>query len=378
MNRSGELSFLLRCCAPKPARPADAPQADFDWSWLEQAARQHGVLPLVARQLATLEGPPPQVRERFRAYAAAIALRNQYFVERLAELMSEFARNAIAALALKGPLLAQLAYGDPGLRVFADLDMLVRKADVPRAAQLLEHLGFTGDYFDETAFQSGFFHAAEVNFSAGDGVVNLDLHWELALGYYPFGPRGDAVWERASVATLGPAQLPTLAAEDHLLYIAVHASRHGWPFLSQVCDIAYFADRVKMDWAALSDLASHTGAARMLNLGLLLAADLLSAEIPARLTEKANTETRAVAAALGAAFRSAAPPADSPFRSLARSLVGIDKTGDRMRYLLLHAHAPTLTDWRYCPLPRRLYLAYYLLRPIRLLSGLTARRAGRR
>src|SRR5271155_620870 len=73
-DRRRELNYLLGCCAPKPML-VDPTDADFDWSWLEQAAHAQGVLPLVARQLATLEGPPPQIRERIRTHAAAIALR---------------------------------------------------------------------------------------------------------------------------------------------------------------------------------------------------------------------------------------------------------------------------------------------------------------
>ncbi|HLW69723.1 MAG TPA: nucleotidyltransferase family protein [Candidatus Binataceae bacterium] len=365
-NRSGEVSFLLRCCAPKSTRPAAPPGVDFDWSWLEQAARAQGVLPLVARSLATLDDPPHPIRDRIRTSAVAIELRNEYLAARLIELMGEFARNAIALLAFKGPILAQLAYGDPGLRVFADLDILVRKADVPRAAHLLERLGFAGDYFDHVAFQSDFFHAVEINFRAREGDLNLDLHWDLAPGYYPFGPRGDAVWQRASVVPLGERQVPTLAPEDHLLFLAVHASRHGWPLLSQICDVAYFASRVKLDWATLTERASRTGCARMLNLGLMLAAGLLAAELPAGALQGADAETRSSVARLAAQFCSEASPADSTIGSVTRSLVGIEQTGERVRYLLLHALAPTLIDAHYCPLPRWLYPAYYLVRPIRI------------
>ncbi|MGH7880829.1 MAG: nucleotidyltransferase domain-containing protein, partial [Candidatus Binataceae bacterium] len=253
-ERSRELSFLLGCCAPNPARASlELPGVDFDWSWLEAAARWHGVIPLVARQLARLDGSSNPIRQRIMTHATANALRNQYLASRLIDLMREFSQSAIAALAIKGPMLAQIAYGDAGLRMFADLDVLVHQADVPRAARLLGELGFSPDNYDEAAFRSDFFHTVEVNFRARDGDVNLDLHWDLSPGYYPFGPPGDALWDRATVATFCATPVLTLAPEDHLLYLVVHASRHGWPVLSQICDIAHLASRVKLDWATLRD-----------------------------------------------------------------------------------------------------------------------------
>ena len=45
-------------------------------------------------------------------------------------------------LPLKGPLLAQMLYGSPGLRQSGDLDLLVRRKDFERAQVLLKDLGF--------------------------------------------------------------------------------------------------------------------------------------------------------------------------------------------------------------------------------------------
>lgn len=51
-------------------------------------------------------------------------------------------REGIPSLALKGPMLARAAHGDPALRASADLDVLVSLRDLERAAQSLAAAGF--------------------------------------------------------------------------------------------------------------------------------------------------------------------------------------------------------------------------------------------
>jgi hypothetical protein len=366
-----EVAFLLSACAPDRAGARlEPPDPQFDWGWLERAAGWHGVIPLVARALAISGGLAHPIGDHIIRQAAAVDLRNRYLVERLTELVDELARAGVHTLAIKGPVLAQLAYGEVGLRAFADLDLLVCKSDVPGVVGLLTRIGFTAEGYDEEPFLSGFFDTVAVNFRSRDGDFNLDLHWDLSPNSYPFGPRGTAVWERAIVVTVAGKQVQTLGPEDHLLYLAVHASRHGWPMLSQICDIAHFTNRVKLDAAAAAERAASTGCARMLNLGLLLTAALLEAESPHGLIEAANAKTVATAYAIAATFNAKQALVDSPIRSLRRSTLGLESALARARSLIARTLAPTLLDWRYYPLPRRFYPAYYLIRPLRVIARL--------
>jgi hypothetical protein len=232
-------------------------------------------------------------------------------------------------------------------------------------------LGFTAEGYDEVAFHADFFHTVEVNFRGPDGVLNVDLHWELSPGYYPYGPRGNELWDRAIVASVGNGQIPTLAPEDHLLYLTVHASRHGWPALSHICDIAHFVARVKLDWATVVERAASTGCGRMLRIGLMLSRDLLAAEILAEILEAARADVKASALAVKLrAGLMTESRGDGSFRGFARSLGGLEHPGERLRYIAVHALAPTLIDWRWYPLARWLYPAYYLLRPVRIVAAL--------
>lgn len=381
-NHSTDFRFLLSCCAPDVAlAPAPAVDRDVrDWGWLVSAAERHGVAPLVASRLAPAAAPGAQAsaRQRIVTDGHAIRLRNHYLTAQLAVLLGELRRAAIDVLVIKGPVLAALAYGDLGLRTFSDLDLLVRPARLAAAARTLSRLGFTADLYDETAIASGFFDAAETNFQRPGGIVNVDLHWELAPGYYRFGPGGDAVWERAIDVPVDGATMHTLGPEDYLLFLAVHASRHGWPTLSHVSDIAHFVHRVALDWPTILERASATRCRRMLGVGLLLAHGLLGTPLPDNVLAAARSDPPAVelVAAVAAALADDAAP--SGLRLLRRSLTALTNRRDRLRYIARHGFAPTLIDWRFRPLPRPFYPAYYLLRPLRIGRGLIGRVIARR
>ena len=45
----------------------------------------------------------------------------------LFRILEQFARAGIQSLLVKGPLVSVLAYGDPAVRSYVDLDLLVRR-----------------------------------------------------------------------------------------------------------------------------------------------------------------------------------------------------------------------------------------------------------
>jgi len=60
----------------------------------------------------------------------------------LFRILERFASEGIATLVIKGPVLAVQAYGDPAIRSYGDLDLLVRQADIRRATELMSAAGY--------------------------------------------------------------------------------------------------------------------------------------------------------------------------------------------------------------------------------------------
>lgn len=66
-------------------------------------------------------------------------------------IMSELADAGIRSAPLKGPMLSQAIYGDPGRRLSSDIDLLVSPEHLPKAVEIVRGLGYHAptDYVDE-------------------------------------------------------------------------------------------------------------------------------------------------------------------------------------------------------------------------------------
>ncbi|MGH8012455.1 MAG: nucleotidyltransferase domain-containing protein [Candidatus Binataceae bacterium] len=367
---SVEARFLLRCCGSNLAVLCgnDPSRLDFDWNWFAAAAIRHQAAPQAVAHITELG-----LTNRHSTIATMVRnchanlLRNLVHLRELKRIAAAFSNAAIPLIAVKGPVLAVLAYGDPLFRVFADLDILVRERDLEGAATLLGVLDYRSENYDLAAIRSRYFNIVEAEFRHLETSVMVDLHWRLSPFHYAFGPNGDEVFERTIAVDLEDVPIPALSFEDLTIYLCVHASRHGWPSLSQVCDIARLAPHAeRCDWRLVNERAMATGALRMLRVGVLLAEGLIGAEFPNEVIAAAHDDH----ASLTLAHRIAASMFTVHERATADlfkiGLNAIDTRRDRVRYCAVHLLTPTILDRSYCRLPKGLLPLYYVLRPIRI------------
>jgi Uncharacterised nucleotidyltransferase len=253
---------------------------DLDWVVLICLA-QHGVLPLLYRRLQTASPDllPTPVRSQLQIHFHANAQRNLFLAGTLLQLLRLFEAHGIAALPYKGPILAVSAYGNLALRQFADLDLLVRPQDTPRARELLLARGYQ---LLSHARIACFERSRKVDeLLSADGQVLVELHraptsWTF---YFPFPAA--RLWEQLETVSLCDMPVWTLAPEALLLVLCVHGAKHHWGRLGWICDVAALLGRHPgLDWDRVLAQAGHLGGRRMLCPGLLLAHDLVGADLP--------------------------------------------------------------------------------------------------
>jgi Uncharacterised nucleotidyltransferase len=341
----------------------------IDWEIFARMAAGHGMSAIAARDLAPhTKLIPAPIIAALRARQVAISARNLYLANELVTIADLLAGKGVPAIVFKGPTLAALAYPEPGLREFSDLDILVRPAAIARARQVLIAHGYRPSCSDSRAVQSPVFRAYEETFVAASGVTVLDLHWHLLPHYIGFLD-ADSLWDRARHIELHGHRLTTLATEDLLLFLCVHGAKHGWPLLSWICDLAGLVHRnPKLDWQALMSRSQSVRSRRSLLLGLWLAHDLMNAEIPQELGAAARADPaveRLARLAIRAMLRNQGDRAGLA-QGVIIPLQSIETARDKIRYLAHRALTPTLEDWDAMPLPAPLFPLYYLTRPLRL------------
>ncbi|MBW7907916.1 MAG: nucleotidyltransferase family protein [Kiritimatiellae bacterium] len=179
-------------------------------------------------------------------------------------LMGQLGDRGIPHIFLKGPTLQRLLYGEAATRPYSDLDVLVQKENLPEAIEAATASGWK----PPERITPYHFH---VTCAPTDAPLPLELHtrWVDRANLYRLPD--DAGFDRVC---LGDEGLPRFCDEDLLLYLCVHAHKHGflnetafalgqsaeW-FLSPASgnrllwwlDIALLLERSDLDWKACTE-----------------------------------------------------------------------------------------------------------------------------
>ncbi len=375
---------LLRLCArvnadsETRARISDIAARELDWEYFYQLTRRHAVLPLVYTQLkanAETSVPAEQLARFKKNYQANLA-RNLFLTAELCDVVRALAAEGIEAIPYKGPALALFAYGSLALRRFVDLDILVPKAQLVRAKELLVARGFVCD-FDWTESQLELLLRTQHNLplSRESGRLIIELHWEVASSLFASGMRVEDLSARLNTIEINGLVVPTLSTEDLLLSLCVHGSKHFWERLAWICDVAEIVKtRSELNWEVLMTLALASGNDRMLLLGLWLANELLQAPLPDSVKTKLDGEITLLGRQLVARLFGDGVPLS--LRESIRFNWKLRNTWKaRMKYCGL-LFQPNDADIKTVTLPRRLTVGYYFMRPFGMLKRDRKRRTG--
>ncbi len=229
-----------------------------DLTALLEVARTHRVVGVLHQRLidAGVDLPQPVAAqlERERVGAAAMQLASYQTLAAIARALDH------PFLVVKGPVLGAAWYGDPSLRRFSDVDVLVRRSDF---ADVIDALLATG-FRERSANWEGFLdhQVAEIPLTL-DGTT-LDLHWDLvALGT----TRRELTWDmaplfdRAEAVGLAPnMDVDTLDPADTLLHLCINGGLDGARRLGKLVDIDVVARHGRLDWSDLAARARAAGA----------------------------------------------------------------------------------------------------------------------
>lgn len=342
----------------------------ISWNGVLQTALRHRVAGLVYRHLrgmpaGTVAG---NVLEALRGEHLLTATRNLRLMGELREILKQFDAHGVSGIPFKGPLLAIDVYGDPALRSFGDLDILVRKEDLPAARQILATRGYLRAQTLTSGQQAALYRSGHEDVFVRDGEFVVELQWQPAKAVFQISVDLAAWWARAENRCLAGRPVRTLARDDLLLLLCVHGSRHAWERLTWICDVAEtIRNSPHLNWGAVVSQASESRLSRSVRLGLYLAEHLLDAPVPdsvSRWIRQDATVPRLAEVVCTQLFAGRSTPAH-----YLRLQFGLRETlMDRIRLGYHSAFTPTHDDWAYVRLPDPFYRLYYVIRPVRLLS----------
>jgi Uncharacterised nucleotidyltransferase/Mycolic acid cyclopropane synthetase len=295
-----ERELVLRCTRRSPnaesaQRIRDLTQRDLDWLAVMAIAGDHHVSPLLywnLQAIAPAALPPMWAGFLQRAFRGAV-FRNLALSGELVKIVDVLEARGIRALPYKGPITAMLAYGNVALREFEDLDILVRHRDIANSMDILVQLEYRAQ--DETAAPTDFAGKVPGQYQFWrDHRLLVELHTERTLRYIPQPLDMDQLEARRKPVTLGGRAVLTVCPEDMLVMLCVHGAKHFWSRLQWIGDVAEISSADSaVDWDGVWRSAQQMGARRMLRFGLLLAHELLDAELPQDILRRVRADGQA-------------------------------------------------------------------------------------
>jgi hypothetical protein len=275
------IGWLTEPCH-RPLAPLVAGWDAADWEAARWAVQVHGIAPLLdraAERWPDADALHPSLRSYLAEQRRLSGERVALLLQDLAEILRACEQEQIAAIPLKGSLLATLYYAEPGLRPMNDLDLLVRPADEPRMLRLLARLRYQPIARSQKhlLLARPESHGPVVSYTGEhpDNPRSLDLHTRLAE--YFWGIRYDLTeeaWADSSPIRLQGAAARVLGPATLLHHLAIHASSDAIARrmrLLHLADIALVASKIdSADWDRIVAGAQRRGEQRLVYPALLL------------------------------------------------------------------------------------------------------------
>jgi hypothetical protein len=382
---SKEMELLLHCSRTRidettATHIRELANGEIDWPSLRALAHRHRVMPLLYRSLykTCSELVPEDALGYLRQDYQANAARNLILTGELLKVLDAMESAGIPAIAYKGYVLAQTAYGDIALRQFNDLDVLIQEENLWRARDELAPLGFEPvPPYDR--FERGNYHRGDGEFKLRhrEREITLEIHWLPVTRSFTFEPDLEDLFQRAQEIELEGWGIRRIPPETMLLVLCVHGTHDGWPRINFICDIAeYIHSEPEMDWERTFNLAHQFGSQRMLRIGMLLASDVIGVTFSEPMLQFIHSDP--TASSLARKISRKLILSDSQNASLNLRWLEIqarERNQDKLRFGVELLLKPSVEDWSLMRLPSWLGFLYIPLRYLRVMiknSSLTS------
>ncbi|MFZ3212157.1 MAG: nucleotidyltransferase family protein [Terriglobales bacterium] len=373
LHNSPELELLLTCArrevsADHIRHALELLDHSLNWSVLLEQARAHRLLPLLYwhwKRTLRLDFPAEiahQLDGRFRANVA----RSLLLVQDLADIVDLLGRHGIPVVPFKGPALAEGLYGNAALRECVDLDILIRRGDVPEAIRTLVSAGYV-DEKQLTPAQQNAFLATQYEYPllSPSGIL-VELQWRIVPRCFSLALSEEQYWSRIRPSALCGRKMNSLSCEDLLLLLCFHGGKHGWEKLIWLADVGeLLVSNPHLDWKYVRDQARQAGGLRMLLLGVVLANKLLGTTIPRGLEPPLARDRMVERIADGMGRDLVRGELPSYVKSQLYLLRVRERWQDRLRYALRFTCTATPMEWEMVDLPPSLSVLYRFLRLLR-------------
>ena len=295
INFSLEEQFLRYCAQSHindriSLRLNDILGRNLNWPYILQKSMKEGIACLAYHNLLQHKQKiPDNIWENFKGIYYRNMTRNHGIYQEMNAVLSCFHKEALNVIPLKGIFLAEKVYENIALRAMTDIDLLVKKEDLPRIDNILENMGYGSPIHKKLlylAVKKSYMNSMDY-FKKNEKFPTLHIHWHivnvtLPTYIYSKNIKMDKLFECATRVTIAKAQTLQLAPHHLLLYLAEHALKHSFERSILLSDIDAVIKKYKgqINWPGLMEEAREFGLDRQLYYSLYFTRYFLDTDIP--------------------------------------------------------------------------------------------------
>ena len=337
----------------------------IDWTIFARKAIDHELAILAGHTLARVapDMVPDDILDAFRATIEQTRRKNRALFNELVRLTEALANNGVDAIPFKGPVLTIQAYGDLGLRLFQDLDILIREPDMARTIATLGELGYERKGRSTEAQIEAIQRLQGKDFLyRKDAEIGVEPNTRLTPAYMALDIDYAGLWRRARRTNLSGRTMLTLSPEDDLLVLAILGGKDLWRKIKWACDVAaLLGSQPKLDWLAVVERARAQGCLRMVLLAVSLACRYFHATVPDAVAaaERADPVIARMVQRIMMRWQADEPIVAPSNKTLSTDRLRLhDGVGRRARYMARTLLMPGTRHVTSRPLPKGLSFAY--------------------
>lgn len=200
---------------------------NLQWEKILKFALTGGLAPLIYNSLKSFKESvqlPLNAMNQLKACYFQNIARNAYHCAEVGRIYEALISEGINVIILKGLALAGTVYADIGLRVFNDLDILVKKRDISAAEKIIRQLNYRADYPQHVLehYKNNHHHLAPY-YNPEKGTV-VEIHSSIS----PYVNIDiDEWWKNAKKCKIFNFNALILRPENMLIHLCLHLFSGG-------------------------------------------------------------------------------------------------------------------------------------------------------
>ena len=369
---------LLLCCSRTKVNPEIRDKIhsyineDLDWQYLAQMASIHRLTPLLYHNLNSFcsDVIPEDFLHKLKDHFNLNVRKNLMMTGELIKILDILNYNKIDAIPYKGPLLADLAYGNLSFREFDDIDILINKSDALTVKRLMLSEGYLLELPVKITDSLYLNMDSEYRFFNENNNVKSEINWNFEGIFFSFPFDPNFLFEDLITFKFNGFNTNIFSPVNHLIIMCIHGAKHDWNRLSWICDISEFINSNKnINWDEVLEKAKKIGVKKLLFVNLFLAIDLFQLNLPNNILNELELDSNALKITKDVEKRLLIEK--KPLNLFGKFIFDIKKR-DKLFYGIKDSVfgliKPSYADFQILPLPEYLFYLYYIIRPFLLLK----------